>query len=250
MREADARIDGDPDPGHVLGDDRRLSRTGDTSVQPGDKPQIEDNVEDCGYCEECERHHRVPQRSEQRGEEVVEENPDQSREDHDQVILHQFHKLIRSAQEPDDPVDPRKDQDIEHGRYDSQEREGCEDPFLQPPLVLLPEADGEDGTASHGKPQDDGGQEGHKGKGGSDRRQRTSAEKAAYDQRIRDIVALLQKVAQDHRYGEAQHGLHDRTVGQFIFHFSHSFLFVISKLTFVRYHNLKEKDCQPKENKV
>ena len=65
-------------------------------------------------------------------------------------------------------------------------------------FIFLPEADGEDGAASHGKPQEDGSEKGHQGKSGSHGGKCVRSEKPADDQRVGDIIALLQQVAQDH----------------------------------------------------
>ena len=61
VREAYACIEGDPDSGHVLGDNSRFSGSRNTTVQSGDKPQIQYDVEDCRYGEECERDYGVSQ---------------------------------------------------------------------------------------------------------------------------------------------------------------------------------------------
>ena len=69
---------------------------------------------------------------------------------------------------------------------------------------------------SDGKPtedtqtKDDGGQKGHQRKGRADRRQRIAPKKLPDDQRIGDVIALLQEIAQNHGDGEQQHGLDDR----------------------------------------
>ena len=241
----DPGINGDADPGYVLGDDRRLSGAGNAPSESGDKPEVKDNVEYGGDREEDQRYHRIPQRAKERGKKIIEENADQPCKDHDQIFFHQFHQLAGRAEKPDDPVDSGEDQDIEHYCHNPKERERSKDPFFQPLIILLAEADGEDRAAPHGEPQDNGSQKGHQGR----RRILPAASASAPrnrpdDQGICNIVALLKKITQDHRDSKTKHGLHDRSAGQLIFHFYHIFLFVILNLTFVIYDKLRENDCQ------
>ena len=71
---------------------------------------------------------------------------------------------------------------------------------------------------SAGKPtedtqtKDDGGQKGHQRKGRADRRQRIAPQKLPDDQRIGDVIALLQEITQNHGDGEQQHGLDNRSL--------------------------------------
>ena len=60
------------------------------------------------------------------------------------------------------------------------------------------------GCAAHAKAQQDGGQKGHQGVGGADRRQRIRAEEAADHPRVGDVVHLLQKGSEHQRQGEQQ----------------------------------------------
>lgn len=195
MREADTRVERDPNSGYILGDDGSLGSSGNAPVKSCNEPEIQRDVEPGRDREKSERDHGISQGAQERGEKVVEKYADEPGKDHAQVFFHHAHEPVRRAKEPDDMIDPCKDQDIQHDRHETQEDEGGEDSFFEPALVLLAEADREDSAAPHGKPEDNGGQKCHKGKGGSHCRQRVRAEEAPYDQGIRNIVALLQKVA-------------------------------------------------------
>lgn len=145
------------------------------------------------------------------------------------MILHHTSQFFRCAKEPDDPVCSGEDKDIQYDRHDPEKGKRGQDTFSERFLIFLSEADREDRAASHGKSQEDGSEKGHQGKSGSHGGKCIRPEKPADDQRVGDIIALLQQVAQDHGNGEAQHGLHDRSVGQFILHFSHTAFQIICK---------------------
>ena len=167
---------------------------------------------------------------ERRSEEIVEKNSHKSGENDGQIIAHHLHQLLRRPQKPDDKVEAGKDQNIQNDRDAGKEGKGGQDAFLKSLFILLSIADGKDGAASHGKPQNNGGQEGHKREGGAHGGQGAFSQIAAHNQSIGDIIALLQQISQNHGDGEAQHSLHDRSFRQFVFHFF-STAFFLKKLT-------------------
>ena len=58
-------------------------------------------------------------------------------------------------------------------------------------FIFLTKADRKDCPAAHAKPQKNGRQKSHQGKGGANRRQGAAAEKTPHNQRICNIITLL-----------------------------------------------------------
>jgi len=245
MRESDPRVNSDSDSGNVLRDNGGLGRACNTPVQSGHKPQIKGNVQSCGNSEKSQGNNGISQGTQQRSKKVIEKNTDQSGKDDDQIILHHSHQLFRCAEKPDDPVNTCKHKNIKNDGNNPEKSEGGQNSFFQCGIIFLAETDRKDCSASHCKSQQDGGQERHQREGGSDSRKGVFAEKTSHNQCIRDIVALLEKIPQDHGDSKAQHCFHNRSLSQLIFHFIHQFfLNVIFFLTYVIYNNILETECQ------
>ena len=202
---AHARIHGDPEGGHVLRYDRGGSRALHAEAQARHKPQVERDVQHGGNGKEHERGRRVPDGPQHRGKEVVEEHGDHAGKDDEEIGAREAHQLGRRAQRCNDGVRAEKDGRVERQRDDAEQREGGEDALPQRGQILLPEPDGEHRAAAHGQPQQDGVQERHERERGAYRRQRVRPQEPADDERVGNVVALLQQVAQNHRHGEAQH---------------------------------------------
>ena len=79
------------------------------------------------------------------------------------------------------------------------------------PLAL---EDGEQCPCPHGQPQLHRGEEGHQRVGRAHRRQGVAAQKLPHNQRVGDIVALLQQIPRDHGQHEQEYGLGDVPPGQ------------------------------------
>ena len=94
------------------------------------------------------------------------------------------------------------------------ENERCTEVFPKRLLIPLPKAHGKQRAASHTQAKDDGGQKGHQRKGRADRRQRIAPKKLPDDQRVGDVIALLQEIAQK-SWGMANSSM-DLTTGPFV----------------------------------
>ena len=86
-------------------------------------------------------------------------------------------------------------------------------------LVPLSEAYGEQRAASHAEAQQDGCQKGHQCEGGSYSGQGVFTQELPYNQGIRHIIELLEKIPQNHGDREEQHRAHNRPAGQILVHF-------------------------------
>lgn len=212
------RINRDADAGHILRDDGGSGRSCHAPVKDGDKIQIQHDVQAGGHCQKYKRNHGITERPEEGGKKVIKKYADHSRKDDQKVLPHHVGQLRRRPEKPDDPVDAGEDQNIKDKGHSAQQAEGGEDAFFETGVILLPEPDREYRTAPHGKTQEDGGKKRHEREGGADGCQCICSQKPPYDQGIRDVITLLQQVAQDHGNREAEHRLHDRTMCQFIFH--------------------------------
>ena len=135
--------------------------------------------------------------------------------------MHHGDELGRGAQRPNDPVQPRVDGDVQGGRHRRQQHKGRQNVLFQADLVLLAVADRKHRAAAHRKAQQDRGQKRHQRKRRPHGSQRARAQKPPHDQRVRNVIALLQKVAQDHRHRKAQHRRHHRPPGQLMAHILH-----------------------------
>ncbi len=98
-----------------------------------------------------------------------------------------------------------------HSRVDYQvddqgdrqnEPERQPDIFFQPSLIRSAVISRKKRSASHAKSYDDRGDEDHQRIGRADGRQRVRSEELADDQRINEIVYLLQQVSRYHRQGK------------------------------------------------
>ena len=91
-------------------------------------------------------------------------------------------------------------------------------PLPESLFIPLSEPNGKQGPAAHAQSQQDGDQEGHQRKRGAYGRQRVLSQKLSHNQGVCNIVALLQKVSQNHGHRKQQHGAHHRPPGQVFVH--------------------------------
>src|SRR5699024_8685747 len=134
----------------------------------------------------------------QGGKKVIKEDANHSRKNNDQVVPHHSFQLLRCPEKPDNGIQTGKNKDIQDDRDDVEKTERGENPLFQPGFIFLSVSDGEDGSASHGKSEDDGRQKCHEGEGRAYGGQRLLSEKSSHDESISDIVALLQQVPENH----------------------------------------------------
>ena len=120
-----------------------------------------------------------------------------------------------------DPVDPRKHQPIHHQRYQRDDRKGQRRALPQSLRVPPSELDGEISPRTHAQSQQDRGQKHHQRIGAAHRRQCVRAEKTSHDQRVRNIIDLLEQVARHHWQGKFQQFACNTAPGQIGLHKNH-----------------------------
>ena len=217
LREADPCVDGKTDAGHILGEDGGKGSPCHAPVKDNHKHQIKHNVHHRGHSQEDEGDSGVPDGPQQAGEIIVEKCPDNSCEYDKEIILHQSCDGAGDTQEPDDSPDAGKDRHVQHDCHRADKDKGLKDARLHPVKILLAVADGKGGAAAHTEPQDDRGKKGHQSVGTPHCRQGVRPEKAAHDDGVRDIVALLQEISRDHGQCEDEQALCDAACQKFAF---------------------------------
>ena len=221
MGKPDAGVKSDAYTGDILGDYGGLRGPGHPPVQPRHKPEVQDDIQPRREGQKDQRRHRVAQRAQERGKKVVEENGSHAGKDHREIRPHRLHQSGGRLEGPDDPVQSQHDGEIQQDGDGGQEQERGRDPLPEAPLITLAEAQGKDRAAPHRQPQQNGSEEGHQRKGRPHGRQGVLPQKTAHNQRIGNVIALLQQIAQNHGQGKAQHGFHHGALGQIPLHLTH-----------------------------
>ena len=145
---------------------------------------------------------------------VVEEGAADSCENDDEVVAHHALDFLRCLQNPDDGIDVRNGQSVQRQRDAPDEQKRREQASLHARLVLRPELEGEHGPASHAESDENGVDEHHQRVGRPYGGQRSRSEKPPHDERVCDVVALLQQIARHQRKGKTYHGSHDVALRQ------------------------------------
>lgn len=94
---------------------------------------------------------------------------------------------------------------VQHEGDRADEHEGGEDAAAHALLIPRTEAQRKEGPTTQAKPQQDRGEKRHQRVRGADRRQGVRAQRLTDDERIRNVVKLLEQIAQNHRQREAEH---------------------------------------------
>jgi hypothetical protein len=102
-------------------------------------------------------------------------------------------------------VDEKENGHVEHGGDSGYKHKRHVNVAAELFRVAASEMNGKQRTASQTQPELDGIEKHHQCIGRSNGGQRTGTDEAAYDERVRQVVALLQQVAEHQRKGEAQH---------------------------------------------
>ena len=189
---------------HILGKDRGPRCPGNAPPQHDDAQKVQHHVQDSRHGQKDQRHHGIADGAQEVCEIVIQKCCKDAQKDDDQILLHQGLQFRRDPQHPQNAPQPQIDQQVQRQCHPCNEHEGLE--HAVPHFFLLAAAvlhrDGR--AAAHAKAQQDGGQKGHQGVGGADRRQRIRAEEAADHPRVGDVVQLLQKGSEHQRQGEQQ----------------------------------------------
>ena len=88
----------------------------------------------------------------------------------------------------------------------------------EPRFVLLPQRDGEQRTRAHREAEEDRRQKRHQRIGRADGGKRVFAERLADDQRVGDVIQLLQQISRDHRQRKQQQPPDDASLRQIPIH--------------------------------
>ena len=195
-------VEHDADRGDVLCDHGRGRRTGDAEGQHGDKQQIQPDIEQGGDAEKPKRGRRVAECAEQAGEKIVHRGRKNPGKDDAQVFPHAGQNLGRYAERVQDRVEPKIHRRADEQRQDGDQYAGVPDARAQARLVFFAAADGEKRTSSHRQSEKNRSEKGHQRVGRADGGERFLAEHAPDDQRVRNIIKLLQEVARHHRQGK------------------------------------------------
>ena len=194
----------------------------DTAYPPAedhDEDQVQHDVQKRGAAQEIQRRHGIANGPQQVGEVIIKEHKDKAHEDDPHIAVHHFHQLAGGPQEAQDRAAERHHQEVQGYGDPADQQEGQPHCALHAGLLLPAEIVGEQGAAAHGHANQDGSQECHQSVGASHRRQRVRPQEAAHDQGVRDIIKLLQEVAQYHGACEQQHVFGYVSLCQVFFHF-------------------------------
>ena len=156
---------------------------------------------------------------------VIQKSSHDAQKDDEQVFLHQGAQLLRHPPHPQDAVQSQIHQHVQHQRNTRNEDERKEHALPHPVLLTAAILHGNGRAAAHAQAQQNRGKKGHKGIGRAHCRQRVCAKKAAYHPCIRNVIHLLQQIAQHQRQGKQQNAAGDGTFCQTTLHcFRFSFL--------------------------
>lgn len=216
--KADPCVYAEPHAGDILGDHCGFCGSGNASVKTDDEPEVQPDVQDRRDSQENQRRDGISHSAQQGSKIVIEKGGCDSAEDNKKIFSHQLPDFIGNPQKQQNLVDKQKDSQIEQEGKACSEKKRRADSFLQPVFFLFPEADGKDGAASHAQPQENRCEKCHKRKRRAHGGQGVGTEKLSHDQRVRHIIALLQKVAQNHWNRKKQHGFHYRSFCQITVH--------------------------------
>ena len=192
----------DADAGHELREHGGPRRALHAPLQHQHAHEVENDVQHRRHRQKHQRHHRVANGTQQVCEVVVQKGSRDPQKDDDEVLLHQGFELTRHPQHPQDAVQPQIHQRVQHQRDARDQAEREEHALAHPFFFPAAELHGDGRAAAHAQPQQDGGEEGHEGIGRAHRRQCVRAEEAAHHPGVRDVIHLLQKVAQHQRQGK------------------------------------------------
>ena len=218
LAAAQARIDPEAEAGDVLRKDRRGGCPGNAPAEDQHEEQVQPDVQQGGNAEEPERRDGIARRAQQTGKEIIERRGDQAREDDDEIFAHLAVQLRRNLQKAEDGVKKRIDRGVQHERHGDDQAERMGHRAAEPRLVLLPQRNGKQRARAHREAEEDRRQKRHQRIGRADGGKRVFAEGLSDDQRIGDVIELLQQIARDHRQGKAQQPFCDAALGQVLIH--------------------------------
>ena len=204
-------------------DHRGPGRACDAHIQLCHKQQIQPHIQQRRYCQEYQRSDRIAERAQQARQIIVQRRGDQSGEYDQQIAAHAADHLVRHAQKRQYWLQKGVYCGVERQRDQHDEHECVGDAPAQHGRIAAPAIDGKQRAGAHGQPQKDGCEEGHQRIGRAHGGQRVRAQHAPYDQRIGDIVELLEQISRHHRQCKQDQRARDRPARQVSIHGSISF---------------------------
>ena len=136
----------------------------------------------------------IADRPQERGKVVIKENGGNAHENHKQVFAHIAPHLGGNPEEGAKPIQTDECQNIQKRRDECNEEKRGAEVLAKGLLIPLSEAHGKQSAAPHTQAKDDGSQKGHQRKGRADRRKRIPTKKLPDDQRVGNVIALLQQI--------------------------------------------------------
>ena len=225
LREFFESVQPDANAGHELREHCCARRALHSPVQHQHAHKVQNDVQHRRNRQKQQRHHRVANGAQQVCKVVIQKSSRNAQKDDEQVFLHQWAQLLRHPQHPQDSVQSQIHQHVQHQRDACNEDERKEHALPHPVLLAAAILHGNGRTAAHAQAQQNRGEEGHEGIGRAHCRQRVCAEKAAHYPCIRNVVHLLQQIAQHQRQSKQQNAAGDGAFGQTTLHcFRFSFL--------------------------
>ena len=173
-------------------------------VEGEDKKKIQHNIHDGRDSQKNKRNPGISNRAEKTGEIVIEKSGRNPRKNDNQIVPHQAGDRSGNTKEPDNAVNAEKNSKIENNSNGSDEKERLKNSSLHATLILFAETDGKGSAASHTQAQDDGSKKGHQSVRRAYRSQSIGAEEAADDNRVGNIVKLLEQIPGNHGKCEKQ----------------------------------------------
>ena len=187
---------------HALGHQRGNGSAGHTPAQHEDAEEVEHDVEHGGEEQEPERCLAVAQRTDDAGQEVVEEGAGDADEGNQQVVVGIGEDILGRADQVQDPV---AEQGSNHRQRQGHERRQLEADrhitahgYVVARTELLGHGDAEASATAVAETQN---QENHR-RAGTHRRQRIDAQKLSDDGSVDHRIGLLQQVA--HQQGQCK----------------------------------------------
>ena len=192
LREPHKGVGGNADARKVLGDHRSLRGSGHAPVQPDHKPEIQGNIQQGGNSQKGQGNHGIADGPQKRGKVVIQKNSGNAHKNDEQVPAHIPPHLGRDPEKCPQSIQAGKGQDVQQQGDQGNKEKGRAEILAKSLLIPLAKAHGEQRPAAHAQAKNNGGQEGHQRKGRAHGRKGVPAQKLPHNQRVGNVIALLQ----------------------------------------------------------
>ena len=184
--------------GHILGDHCRPGRACDTPMEHQHEQQVKPDIQQRRHGQKHQRDGGIAQRPQQAGKVIVQGGRQQPGEDNEQVFPHSGGDAFRYLQKSQDRFQKEIDRRVQHQRDAQDQSESVNDAQPKRTFIASAPVNGKKRPGTHAQPEKNGGQEGHQRIGGAYGGQRFGTQRPADDQRIGNVIKLLQQIACDH----------------------------------------------------